>query len=533
MAKVEKKRASRQEYQSQYQLVIPGFETPFEKNLDPSNRWVVLSKSIPWDRIVNVYLRSMSNSNYGTSNINARMIIGAMIIKHYMGYTDRETIDMIKENVYMQYFVGLSSFTHDRIFDASLFVTIRKRLEQKAANEINEIVVKYWNEQKEEIAQEENQNQKETQGKESKTIKDQEGQSGEMQDKNPEDKAQEKRGEKIEEEQEEEPHLEGTLIIDATACPQGITYPTDIKLLNECREHLESMIDSFHEYFVKRQTEEKVIKPRTYREEARKEYLKIAQNKNPGYKKIKKGVRKQLNYIKRNLKHIDKYLTEVKIGSVLSAKQHNYLLRIDQIYAQQLEMYEERKHQVNDRIVNLHQPYVRPIVRGKMPNKVEFGAKIQLAITDKGMCYLDHISWDAFNEGQYLIDSVEKYKTRHGYYPKEVLADKIYCNKANRAWLKFKQIKLKAKPLGRPKALSSHVSPGERNPIEGKIGQAKLAYGLNRIQARLSTTSKSWIASIILVLNLVKLAGLSAYCQFSTLIFASIYPKIHYNLNQN
>ena len=96
------------------------------------------------------------------------------------------------------------------------------------------------------------------------------------------------------------------------------------------------------------------------------------------------------------------------MGEVLTDKQYNYLLRIDLIYSQQLEMYKEGKHRVDDRIVNLHQPYVRPIVRGKLPNKVEFGAKIQLSLTEKGLCYLDYISWDAFNERQYLKDSVGK-----------------------------------------------------------------------------------------------------------------------------
>ena len=75
-----------------------------------------------------------------------------------------------------------------------------------------------------------------------------------------------------------------------------------------------------------------------------------------------------------------------------------------------------------------------------------------------------------------------------------------------------KGIILRAKPLGRPSAVPHHVSPGERNPIEGKFGQAKTAYGLNRIRARLRGTSESWIASIILVLNLVKLAGRALLC---------------------
>jgi IS5 family transposase len=89
------------------------------------------------------------------------------------------------------------------------------------------------------------------------------------------------------------------------------------------------------------------------------------------------------------------------------------------------------------------------------------------------------------------------------------LADQVYCTRENRRKLKELGIRLIAKPLGRPKAVVDHVRPGQRNPIEGKFGQAKNAYGMNRIRARLRDTSQSWIASIIMVLNLVKLAGLA------------------------
>ena len=158
------------------------------------------------------------------------------------------------------------------------------------------------------------------------------------------------------------------------------------------------------------------------------------------------------------------------------------------------------------RIVSIHQPHVRPIVRGKESAKTEFGSKIQMSMVE-GFAFIDHISWEAFNEGKYLINSVEKYKTRFGFYPAEVLADQIYCTRENRTQLKLLDIKLIAKPLGRPsaQAVKIHLSPGERNPIEGKFGQAKVAYGLNKIRAKLSSTSTSWIAAIALVLNLVKL----------------------------
>lgn len=169
-------------------------------------------------------------------------------------------------------------------------------------------------------------------------------------------------------------------------------------------------------------------------------------------------------------------------------------------------MHGTRTHRVDDRIVNIHQPHVRPIKRGKDGKKVEFGSKIQASLTG-GFVLIDKLSWDNFNEGGCLKASVEQYKRRFGYYPESVLADKIYCTRENRKYLKDLRIKLKAKPLGRPAgtALSNQVSPGERNPIEGKFGQAKVGYNMECIKAKLRTTSESWISAIILVLNLVNL----------------------------
>ena len=115
---------------------------------------------------------------------------------------------------------------------------------------------------------------------------------------------------------------------------------------------------------------------------------------------------------------------------------------------------------------------------------------------------------------------MERYRKRTGCYPKKVFADKIYCNRANRRRLKELKIDLVAKPLGRPsKAMeASHIRPGDRNPIEGKFGQAKTAYGLGRVKARLSNTSLSWIATIVMVLNLVKLTKRVLYCLIRKII---------------
>ena len=54
MPKAIKKRASKSEYHSPYQLVMVGFETPLSQKLSSSNRWVHLAVQIPWDNISSV-----------------------------------------------------------------------------------------------------------------------------------------------------------------------------------------------------------------------------------------------------------------------------------------------------------------------------------------------------------------------------------------------------------------------------------------------------------------------------------------------
>ena len=252
-------------------------------------------------------------------------------------------------------------------------------------------------------------------------------------------------------------------------------------------------------------------KPRNYREKARKDYLRTAQKKRKSAKEIRKAIGKQLSYIKRDLSIIEHLLDHCS-PIPFDAHQYKYWLVIQHTYAQQLQMYQTHTQIIEDRIVSIHQPHVRPIVRGKSTAKIEFGAKINVSLVN-GLTFLDDLDWNAFNEGVRLPASIANFKERTGHYPEFVFADKIYCTRDNRRLLKELGIILKAKPLGRPAiqaAQNPRVSPGERNPIEGKFGQAKRAYGMNRIMARLARTSESWIASIILVLNLAGLAQQAA-----------------------
>ena len=116
MAKSSKTRASKRPYVSPGQGVFPCFAMPFSGSLSPDNRWVVLAGKMPWDKLVNIYLKQMRNDSTGASSINPRVSLGALIIKQICDFNDKETIEQIRENVYMQYFIGYSGFSTTSVF---------------------------------------------------------------------------------------------------------------------------------------------------------------------------------------------------------------------------------------------------------------------------------------------------------------------------------------------------------------------------------------------------------------------------------
>ena len=138
-------------------------------------------------------------------------------------------------------------------------------------------------------------------------------------------------------------------------------------------------------------------KPRTYRRVARKNYLEVAKKRRVSREKRRKAIKKQLQYIKRNLYHIERLIMLGASLNSLSKKQYKMLLVVEEVYRQQLWLHENKKQSIDDRIVSLNQPHIRPIVRGKAGKSVEFGAKLSASCFD-GYVFLDRISWDNFNE---------------------------------------------------------------------------------------------------------------------------------------
>ena len=451
------------------QLEFSDFYLPFGGRLDKGNRWVKLAHLIPWEEIEVIY-RDKFSPNHGAPAKPLRMALGALVIKERCGFTDEETVEQIRENPYLQYFIGMTEYSNEAPFEASMMVHFRKRLNTTTMSEINDMITGV-------------------------------NRTQEADDKDDVDK------------QGPDSPKGGKLIVDATCAPCDIRYPTDISLLDEARVKTEKIIDTLCPKGIK--------KPRTYREKARKEFIQFIHLKKPDKKKVRKAIGKQLRYVARNLGNIDKMSGSI---NMLNQKQYRDLEVIKELYKQQKQMYDTKTHSIESRIVSISQPHVRPIVRGKAGAPVEFGAKIELALVN-GYSFIDRLSWENFNESGLLIDQIKRYKHRFGYYPESVHADKIFRTRDNRAFCKKLGIRLSGPALGRPATMSREEKKQAlndervRNSIEGKFGQGKRRFGLSCIMAKLQETSETVIWMNIIVMNLERKLAFLFYRFMSHITF--------------
>ena len=439
------------------QISLSDFKQPVGMNLKESNRWVKKAQTIPWLDIEKRYAKLFTNRK-GNVAKPLRLALGACIIQAEYGYSDEETGLQIQENPYLQYFCGYAGYDDEHLpFDPSLMVYFRKRLTPEVLGEINEMILR---------------DAKERQEKETEKSKNDDDDSAPPSDGG----------------------NSGTLIVDATCAPSNIRFAQDVSLLDEARENAEQIIDTLQE-----QSTEK--KPRTYRNKARKDSLKHTE------KKTREAIRKQLQYLRRDLSIIDAMLQS---GLKISSKQELRLETLRKIYEQQKYMYDNHTHSVSDRIVSVSQPFIRPIVRGKAGKPVEFGAKLDISVSD-GWTRLECWSFDAYNEATKLIETIERYRTREGHYPERILADKIYRNRENLNYCKLHRIRLSGPALGRPKKdeqrdrRQTYLDQNERIEVERQFSLAKRKCNLGKVKTKLEGTVGFTLAMSIVVLNLRKI----------------------------
>ena len=262
------------------------------------------------------------------------------------------------------------------------------------------------------------------------------------------------------------------MILDATCAPQNIKYPQDIELLNESREKLEQMIDRICEDY-------SYYKPRMNRKNARKDYLALAKCRKRGGKKLRKAIRKQLHYVRRDLGYIENFMKCVDVE--LTEKELVLLDTIEKVYEQQLYMFENRTHSVDDRIVSISQPY----------------------------------------------------RKRTGHYPERVLADTIYRNAKNKTFCQRLGVRLSGKRLGRPKKdvdkraekKIAYQDNTDRIEVERRFSIAKRKFGLGLLLTKREDTTRASIVLSVIAMNISRLAAM--FLRFFILLINAAFLNIH------
>ena len=256
------------------------FSSSFD-DLDRENRWVKLGDTLPWAELEKVYNSRLHNEARGAGNKPARMVIGAMIVKHKLNLSDEETIQIIRENPYMQYLCGLKELTGKPIFDSSLFVTVRKRISEEEINDMTVQLLKEEQRRRAEAKEKENDNN---------SNKGTPGASG-TNTEEPEDKfAREFTDDSGEKHR-------GVLKIDATCANAEVRYPVDVDIIHDGCKVVDRYIKKLGELLGMRA-------PATSYKDARRVYLYLVKMKKKGGRLVKDTKSFMLNCLNKDLTRI-------------------------------------------------------------------------------------------------------------------------------------------------------------------------------------------------------------------------------------
>lgn len=433
--------------QSPVQLSFESFGCGNSTPISPDNDWVKLANLMPWADLDKAYQLEFPK-NSGRAAKPFRMLYGAGLIQQRTGLTDRGVVEAIRDTPAYQYFIGMNEYKAEAPFSYSSLSHFRKRIA-----DISELIRNIINDS--------------VRAKIEAIV----------------------------------PFKAEVMITDATAVPVKIKYPQDTTLLNQARLNLEEMaIEMAHQLGV--------ANPRMYKREAKKKWTAFSRHPKSQKTSVRKQIRAQLQYIRRDLRYIDEFLEQ---GGTLSDKQAVRLGVIRILFDQQWEMFITRTHRVADRIVSLQQPYIRPIQRGKARAKVEFGAKIDCSLRE-GIIDVERVDFNAFTEDKDLPATLDHYYDLHGHYPDEILVDTLYRTNANLKLCKELGIKVCGPKRGRkPKHVSAEkrredtAAENRRGAIERRFAFVKGTLGLDLVNTRIAESLIVKIDQALALSNLLTL----------------------------
>ena len=301
------------------------------------------------------------------------------------------------------------------------------------------------------------------------------------------------------------PYLKGPNILmeDATCYETSMRYPTNVKLLWESTEWTYKQLKLICKYL-------KIRMPRNKYEEQWIKYNNYSHKRKKIHKDTTKRCRSLLYLLEKILDLLtgieDQYQQQLDLPKVYYTK----IKIIRKVLKQQQEMF-ETGGSVPDRIVSISKSYIRPIVRGKETKAVEFGAKVNMIQFD-GINFIEHLSFNAFNEGTRLIKSIRYGRSLFGKIT-HISAGDIYATNANRKYSTAAHIVTNFKRKGRAgkheehrQIISRELRKERTIRMEGSFGTEKEHYGLQKIKARTEKNEILWIFFGIHTANAVQIA---------------------------
>jgi hypothetical protein len=302
------------------------------------------------------------------------------------------------------------------------------------------------------------------------------------------------------------PYLENPNIVleDATCYESYMRFPTNVKLIWESVDWMYGQMKLICRYL-------KIPAPRTKYLEQKEKYFAYMRMRKKPWKQTTKRTRSVLHLLNKLIVELDKIEDQYRIHVQLPDKYRTNRNVIRKVLSQQQEMFSTGSHSVPDRIVSISKSYVRPIVRGKEVKKVEFGAKVNMIQVD-GINFIEHLSFDAFNEGPRLIDSIWYSRSLFGKIT-HLSADDIYATNANRKWCTSHNITTNFKRKGRAgkhedqrQIIAAELRKERATRMEGSFGTEKQHYSLDKIKARTEKNEILWIFFGVHTANAVRIA---------------------------
>lgn len=279
------------------------------------------------------------------------------------------------------------------------------------------------------------------------------------------------------------------ITVDATCYESELRYPSIQKLLWEAVSWLHKQL---------KQTCRVLNIPMI-----RSRYIKWSK-RNTSFSKMRRKSKKKRKSLTRALllllkKFIDfEQELQTSYNLEFTANYYKRIATINKIYHQQHDHFHTGE-KIKNRIVSIQKDYIRPIVRGKQVKPVEFGAKVNKIQID-GISFIEHISFNAFNEGTRLEATIYKAQSLTRKKTQILGADAIYATNKNRNFVSARDIKTDFKRKGKlpkgyseEKKLKDAITKERATRLEGSFGKEKEHYHLKKVKAKTKKTEILWI----------------------------------------